>query len=229
LTVRGEFLVKFLPPRAITLETRGNRPLTYRLADDVLLICRQLGVEAGLLGIDCSGTQGSLADIIGETWAPKPDRLPLRVAFGGKASTMPLSARNPAPGNTIYANRVTELWGRVYEYCKYQHVRGLAVSTIREFCSRQLTDKINPMQLETKSDMRRRIGTSPDEADATAVLLTVVRERLGLIPNQRQGTINGAGHPGGVDYQLVPLYDNDPDRPLVSSYAETSAFEGFQR
>jgi hypothetical protein len=87
-------------------------------------------------------------------------------------------------------NRVTELWFGAKEFLQNGQLRGIGPDLAREMTSRNYdTRKSGSMKVvvESKTDMKARIGRSPDVADAAFVMLDVVRERFGLRPPQETG------------------------------------------
>lgn len=221
-TLSGRFLLVLRAPILIPLVAGGEVPLTIKLAEALMDYCRRFGVEPRLLGLDCTGAQGAVADILED----RGFRGVLRIQFGGKPSELPVSSEDDTPPQKLYANRVTELWHRVYQFARHGHLRGMATSTVIELCKRRMTDRVMPMEVESKRVMKSRVGASPDEADALAVLAAVVRERLGVVPGsrpdlndprQRLGLLTSAAGPAPPDYQ-------DDDSALQASYTHNSEY-----
>jgi len=172
--------IAFTDTVLVKLNETSDLPLTFRIADAVIAACRERGVAPSGLGMDCTGTQSGLADIIEERWGPGI----YRVQFGGRASMLPAGAL-PGEGETgrdYYGNRVTELWHVLFRFCRAGLVRGMPRDTAGELCARQLLEKLKPVTVEPKSLMKIRTGKSPDLADAAVVLTSLVRERMGFDP-----------------------------------------------
>ena len=75
-------------------------------------------------------------------------------------------------------------------------LRGIGPDLAREMTSRNYdTRKSGSMKVvvESKTDMKARIGRSPDVADAAFVMLDVVRERFGMRPPQEGGNSGRRG------------------------------------
>ena len=164
----------------VKLELKSDLPLTFRIADSVIKECKARGVRPSGLGMDCTGAQSGLADLIEERWEPGL----YRVQFGGKASVLPAGGvpGEGERGKDYYANRVTELWHVFFRFCRAGVVRGMGSELARELCSRQLMERLRPVQIEPKTIMKSRTGASPDLADAAVVLSALVRERMGFDP-----------------------------------------------
>ena len=171
----------------IPLKTDSGEPISFLIARQVGDECRKRGVIPENLAIDCTGSQISLADLLDR----ELDGHVHRVNFGGKASDIPLAAGDQAPAKDRCRNRVTELWAALHEFVKCQLVRGVSEEMIQELCSRRLSGPLHPMQIETKTVYRQRLGTSPDVADANAVLIALLRERFGAVAAPADGTGGG--------------------------------------
>jgi len=113
----------------------------------------------------------------------------LRIAFGGKASELPASPADPVPANKRYANRVSEIWWSGRTLLQTGQLKGITPSLAKELTSRTYqTEKGEHMRIsvESKVDMKMRIGQSPDEADAALMLVDLCRTRFGFgIDRQR--------------------------------------------
>jgi hypothetical protein len=107
----------------------------------------------------------------------------LRVNFGGAASDLAATNTDEKTGKQAYCNRVSELWWTVKEFVHSDQVRGLSKEAAREFLSRKYEERKGAdglrIQVETKPDMKLRLGKSPDTADACVGLLELCRQRLG--------------------------------------------------
>jgi hypothetical protein len=89
---------------------------------------------------------------------------------------------------------VTELWFGAKEFLQNGQLRGIGPDLAQEMTARNYeTRKSGGMKVvvESKSDMKGRIGRSPDVADAAFVMLDVVRSRFGLRPPQEGGSKQG--------------------------------------
>jgi len=103
----------------------------------------------------------------------------LGVPFGGAPTELPISTFDKRLGRDVYANAVSELWGVFVEFLNGNQIRGIKPQMAKELMSRKY-EYVAGMKLkvEKKSDMKRRLGYSPDRADAFMVGLRVLRERL---------------------------------------------------
>lgn len=103
----------------------------------------------------------------------------LGVPFGGAPTELPISTFDKRLGKDVYANAVSELWGVFVEFLNGNQIRGIKPQMAKELMSRKY-EYVAGMKLkvEKKSDMKRRLGYSPDRTDSFMVGLRVLRERL---------------------------------------------------
>ena len=210
---RDKYMIELDDPIIIPLEMTAEEPLNYVTAGKVKEVCESNGVTPVNFGIDITGTQSALADIIEEKWG----RGIMRVQFGGKPTSLPVSMEDSVPASERYANRVTELWGTFYQFGRQGHIRGTDVDTIKEFCYRLMLDKTNPICLEPKTVMKARSGKSPDLADCAVGITALVRERLGVVPGvgtESQSTWGEAMFSGYVE-DPDKTYRSTPEQNIV--------------
>ena len=163
--------VEFTEMITIKLDASAAEPIHFQIAKSVKQECISRGVEPRNLAIDATGEGGGLCDIISKEWSPDI----MRVEFGGKPSSLPVSTEDRRPSHEAYTNRVTELWFSVREWVIREQVRGMDNGTIVEFCQRMFDDQRRKIVVERKVDMKGRTGQSPDLADAAALIIEVAR------------------------------------------------------
>lgn len=105
-----------------------------------------------------------------------------RVNFGGDASDKPVSEFDPTIAKDFYANRVTEIWFSGLYYLRAGQLKNMDVDMIKELTQRKYKLQGKRKIAESKRDMKSRIGKSPDNADASMILVALCRERLGASP-----------------------------------------------
>jgi hypothetical protein len=176
--------VEFQPAIHINLHLTTGEPMSFKIAQDVIKICKDHEIPICNLGIDTTGQQGSLADIV--------DRLTgehcRRVQFAAEASSNRVSIEDSRPAKEAYKNKMTEMWYQVREFGRNGQIRGLGFQSAEEFCQRLVSEKLDVrgrIQLESKIDMKNRTGgKSPDDADSAAITMDVIRSVLGIYPGQ---------------------------------------------
>lgn len=156
-------------------------PAEYQIANRVIPMTATRGVSANNFGVECSGTGRGIAAILIQEWG---EIIP--VESGGKPSDLPASEEDERPSTEVYDRRITELWFSVQAFVRGCQLGGLTQSDVRQFCTRTYTyaskkysveKKEDPKNPNIKADLKQRLGGSPDEADAIAVLIDVARQR----------------------------------------------------
>lgn len=159
--------------------TNKEEPRAFQIARQFKDKCEAWGVTPQNAAYDASGGGAPFGDVVDALWS----RNVLRVQFGGKASERPVSLTDRVPGHERYANRVSELWWTGKELIRNKQLFGISRELVREMTERQYTTEkgLNMrIRVETKSDMRVRIGKSPDISDAAFILIELCRTRHNL-------------------------------------------------
>jgi len=95
------------------------------------------------------------------------------INFGGKPAERRADSLNE---ETIYKNRVTQLWVQPKALVREGQIRGLPTEVIEELCQRKWHERNHSGTtacVEEKRDMKRRTGRSPDLADTAMILVEV--------------------------------------------------------
>ena len=161
----------------LNLQESADYPLFYQVADQTIAELNKRGVDPEDFALDATGGGAGIADIISQRWKGGFSR----VSFGGSATDHPISIEDTRPAKTVYANRVSQLWGQVKTIVMAGRLRGLDDQTARELCARIYSLKNEKMSLESKRDLKRRTkGSSPDRADALSLLVDIFVAQNGL-------------------------------------------------
>lgn len=158
-------------------------PVHFQIARQVIDQCKAKGITPDHFAMDSSGEGGGLADIIANEWSNSF----LRVEFGGAPSDLPVSDADHRTGKEVYDRRVTELWYSCRNLLQSGLLKGLPEESCIEFCNRQFSDEKRKIRLDTKVECKKKIGHSPDNADAVVVLSELARSRLGVMASSRVG------------------------------------------
>jgi hypothetical protein len=191
LNADGSEQVSFDKFHYIDDEASNPEPRTFQIARAIQKIITEEKVPWRNVGVDVTGGGVPFCDALATVCGSNEF---LRVHFGGAPSARSLSAYDATKAEDKFVNRVTELWFGAKEFLQNGQLRGIGPDLAKEMTSRHYeTRKSGTMKVrvEPKSDMKARIGRSPDIADAAFVLLDVVRERFGMRPPQE-----GGGKPG---------------------------------
>lgn len=160
--------------------TLKDQPFDLQIANQFIANCQAERVLPKHAGIDATGGGGTYSHIW-EKWSPEV----LRIEFGGAPSALFVTVDDAATAKQRYDRRVSELWGVGKEFLRYGQLKGLDEELTREMKAREFEDikrgDYVMTKVETKTDMKARIGFSPDKADAFFCLVEVCRTRLGAI------------------------------------------------
>jgi hypothetical protein len=169
--------------------TRKDVDRTTQMVEKLKEICQREGVTIENVGVDATAGGGkTFSDAIWSKWSNRF----LRVDFGGKASDRPVSAADREKSSVRYANRVSEIWSVGKELIRCDQLRNITKEMAEDMTSRRYKDNKaqdggSRIKVESKVDMKKRIGRSPDVADSAFVLLELCRERHGLSSIDKPG------------------------------------------
>lgn len=174
-------------------EDAGNKdePRNFQIARQVVAHLRKEQVSISHFAMDTTGAGDVLADII-VTMMGKGFH---RVTFSGAASELPLSNFDDTPANEKYTNRVTEIWFSGRDLIQTGQLKGITTEMAAEMVARRYTvakGSSARVTAETKPDMKARTGSSPDIADAGFILLSLCREKLGMVSTAKAAKAAGA-------------------------------------
>jgi len=159
--------------------TNKDEPRSYQIARQFRDKCEAWGVLPRNAAYDASGGGAPFGDVVDVVWS----REVLRVHFGGKASDRHVSLTDTTPSHERYANRVSELWWAGKELIRNKQLYGVGRDLVREMTERLYTTEKGlgmRIRVESKADMKSRIGKSPDLSDAAFILIDLCRNRHGL-------------------------------------------------
>ena len=153
----------------------------FQIARKLIALLKEHNVPLSNLGVDATAGGNIFCDILANEAGSDSF---LRVQFGAKATTRAVSNLDPTPANEKYKNRVTELWCVGLEYLRAGQFRGIDNILVQELTERRYettrATSVTLMTVEPKIRMKARTGKSPDNADASVLLIDVCRERFGL-------------------------------------------------
>lgn len=150
---------------------------TFQIARQMVEECRKRGIHPSNVAVDGTGAGKPFCDVLRSTWSGQI----LEVNFSGAASELPSSGTDSTPAKERYSNRVSELVYAAREFLQSRQLKGIKPDLAKELCARTYeTRERGKVRVESKVDMKARIGYSPDLADAAALVLAVCRQRLGF-------------------------------------------------
>ena len=175
----------------------GSPEADYQIARECIQLCRHKGIEPENFIMDTTGNGRGVFAIMRNEWAPKPGHGQVQgVSYGGEATERPLRLEDPLSANEQVKFFVAELWFRASYLARDGYICGLANTdskTIEDLTSRRYTIKqIGERKLmvaETKLELKKRLGRSPDFGDAACQLgeLMVRKGLLGGVLGQSKG------------------------------------------
>lgn len=151
--------------------------------------CSARGISPDNFFFD-SGMRSSLVSAMCRIWSTQV----CPVDFGGKPSRRPVSAGIDVLCLDYYSKFVSELWYSCRHVVEAGQFRGMTEEVMLEFCSREWKlVGANKTEVETKAEMKTKIGRSPDLADAVVT------------------GIEGARQRGFMIERFAPAREEDPD------------------
>lgn len=166
-----------------------EEPKDYQVKTQVMALCAARGVKPKNFIMDRSGSgRGAFALLVKE-WSPEING----IDYGGKATERPLRSDESEKCCDIFQYFVTELWLRARAAGEEGIVGGLAnldPRTIEDLYSRRYEMKKatqgTVVVAEQKSEMKKRLGRSPDDGDAFVQFAELlIREGHG--PGRKKG------------------------------------------
>jgi hypothetical protein len=121
-----------------------------------------------------AGMRTSLVTAFARLWSPKVNS----IDFGGKPTERPVSRNIAVSCREYYSKFVTELWWSWRIAVEAGQVRNLSEEIVAEGCAREWkTVGANKIEVETKEEMKVKMGRSPDLADCFCIGLEGARSR----------------------------------------------------
>lgn len=184
--VDGKIRLLLHEPSIIPILVRTEKEPEQQIAEYVRKDCEGLNIAPENMGHDATG-RGSLGTFLARVWSAMTNP----IESGGPPTDRPVSLdvfrieiKNGQPTKRLtlckehYVKRVTEYWFSVRYAVQADQLRGMTQETSEEFCQREWDRvKDDKIELETKIDMKDRIGRSPDLADWAAGVLEMARRR----------------------------------------------------
>lgn len=165
--------------------TNVSEPRNFQVAKRVIAECKQRGVLPENLAVDATVAGGPFCDILQQVWESNDF---LRVQFGGAASDRRIKNDMKTTCRDRYYNRASELFfiGKLFMIGK--QIYGVSSNMVGQMTSRLFSShkgvKGLRLQVEPKDDYKKRMGESPDETDASFVLLEGARARHFFVPQE---------------------------------------------
>lgn len=181
--ITGKTILCIHPPMIIPVRVGADKIPEDQIAERVAEDCATLGIEPSNMFHDATG-RGSLGTALARVWSAQTNP----VEFGGVATPRPVSldlfiydpktrVRRLKTCYEHYSKFVTELWFSVRYAIEAGQIRGLTEDVMEEGCMREWTDKNGRKEIESKVDMKERVGRSPDLFDWLSIAVEGARRR----------------------------------------------------
>lgn len=183
-SVGGKTVLFLHEPKIIPISAKEDKEPEQQISEFVRAECEGLNIPAENMGHDSTG-RGSLGTFLARVWSAMTNP----VEAGGKPTNRPVSLdlyvfdresgeRRLKRCDEHYVKLVTEFWFSVRYTVESGQLRGMTEEVMEEFCMREWErvsgDRI---EIESKKDMKERVGRSPDMADWAAGVLEMARRR----------------------------------------------------
>jgi hypothetical protein len=169
--------------------TDKSEPLDYLIANEVKRICAKYEVKPENVILDVTGAGRGVAAILEKEWSPEISRC----NFGGGATERRLKKSDLENCTELFDRFVSELWWAGRAWMEEGLVGGLNedFKLLRDqLVARQYeTVKDKKIRIETKKEMKERLGYSPDEADAFVMLIELLRRKGGVAGSLAAGSV----------------------------------------
>ncbi len=160
----------------------------YQIARQCIALCKEREIEPEDFIMDITGNARGVYAIMRNEWKPRPGKGQVQgIYYGGEATDRPLRLDDRLPANEHVKYFVSELWFRASYLAREGMLCGLdnlntkAMDDLnaRRYTIKQTGDK-KLMVAETKEELKKRIGRSPDFGDSY-VQLGELMVRKGLL------------------------------------------------
>lgn len=196
-----------------------NAQFEESLADKVIDDLIKMDVPPEGFGMDISGDGGKVLSAFNREMANRKmdGHLIVPISSLGTPSERIVSSVDPRKCNEVYDRRVTEYWFQVYHAFANRSIYGFDLSrdndVASELCSRQYSFKGKKISVETKREMKKRTGKSPDLADSFVYLYELAR-RHGvsiIVDDKNRNVFHAEDEPEEVEFGTYGgnSYDED--------------------
>lgn len=152
----------------------GEPEKDFQIARECIRLCKERGIKPQDFIMDITGNARGVYAIMRNEWPPAPGEGQVQgIYYGGEATDRPLRLDDPLPACDQVRYFVAELWFRASYMARDGMICGLCnvdPRTIEDLDARRYTIKQTgdkKLQVaETKEEMKKRLGRSPDFGDA---------------------------------------------------------------
>lgn len=177
-TIGGRKVMNYLGDRVIAeaagkTENDEGVEVSITVSENVINqfreVCAFHSIPPRMAGFDSTGAGVTFGQWLHTKWS----HAVIPVNFGEKPRERRADSVNE---ETIYKNRVTQLWVQPKALVRQGQIRGVPQAVVDELCARKWHEKRHSGTcacVEEKKDMKKRTGKSPDFADTFCILVEV--------------------------------------------------------
>ena len=183
--ISGKWAIALEKQYVLNRRAGSQEDFQYEMIQQIHDLSLKLGIPNQWMGVDASA--GGIFWSIGE-------RELLRgwhaVSFAGAASDLPVSAQyamrneatgKPQVGKELFHNMSSELCFVSRYFLECEQLKGITPDLAWEMTQRKYVRRTRKIIIESKTDMKKRIGKSPDLFDSFSVGLFVARKVFGAM------------------------------------------------
>ena len=183
--ISGKWAIALEKQYVLNRRAGSQEDFQYEMIQQIHDLSIKLGIPNQWMGVDASA--GGMFWSIGE-------RELLRgwhaVSFAGAASDLPVSAQyamrneatgKPQVGKELFHNMSSELCFVSRYFLECEQLKGITPDLAWEMTQRKYVRRTRKIIIESKTDMKKRIGKSPDLFDSFSVGLFVARKVFGAM------------------------------------------------
>lgn len=180
----GKTMILLHPPVIVPIRIATGKEPEEQISEFVKEYCRNRNIPPENFFHDSTG-RGSLGTALARVWSAQCNP----VEFGGPPTSRPVSLdlyiwdqelkrRRLKRCDEHYSKFVTELWFTIRYAVEAGQVRGLQEDVLEELCMREWRKvKGDKIEIETKVEMKERVGRSPDLGDFASICFEGARQR----------------------------------------------------
>jgi hypothetical protein len=183
--ISGKWAIALEKQYVLNRRAGSQEDFQYEMIQQIYDLARKLGIPNQWIGVDASA--GGIFWSIGERelltgWHA--------VSFAGAASDLPVSAQyamrnevtgKPQVGKELFHNMSSELCFVSRYFLECEQLKGITPDLAWEMTQRKYARRTRKIIIESKTDMKKRIGKSPDLFDSFSVGLFVARKVFGAM------------------------------------------------
>lgn len=183
--ISGKWAIALEKQYVLNRRAGSQEDFQYEMIQQIHDLARKLGIPNQWIGVDASA--GGIFWSIGERELLKGWHA---VSFAGAASDLPVSAQyamrnevtgKPQVGKELFHNMSSELCFVSRYFLECEQLKGITPDLAWEMTQRKYARRTRKIIIESKTDMKKRIGKSPDLFDSFSVGLFVARKVFGAM------------------------------------------------